>query len=51
ELYFLSCAVIDVDHFMERSYLAALGDALKIPQDVRDGIEQDIREKKQSITD
>ncbi|HFF1622154.1 TPA: tellurite resistance TerB family protein, partial [Yersinia enterocolitica] len=51
ELYFLSCAVIDVDHFMERSYLAALGDALKIPQDVRDGIEQDIREKKRSITD
>ncbi|MDH1086137.1 DUF533 domain-containing protein [Pantoea brenneri] len=42
ELYFLSCAVIDVDHFMERSYLSALGDALKIPQDVRDGIQQDI---------
>jgi uncharacterized membrane protein YebE (DUF533 family) len=42
ELYFLSCAAIDVDHFMERSYLSALGDALKIPQDVRDGIQQDI---------
>ncbi|CNF69962.1 putative inner membrane protein [Yersinia pseudotuberculosis] len=51
ELYFLSCAVIDVDHFMERSYLAALGDALKIPQDVRDGIEQDIQQQKQSIAD
>lgn len=51
ELYFLSCAVIDVDHFMERSYLAALGDALKIPQDVRDGIEQDIQQQKQGIAD
>lgn len=49
ELYFLSCAVIDIDHFMERSYLNALGDALKIPQDVRDGIEKDIREQKQAL--
>lgn len=32
ELYFLSCAAIDIDHFMERSYLNALGDALKIPR-------------------
>ncbi|STP19573.1 inner membrane protein [Escherichia coli] len=39
EIYFLSCAAIDIDHFMERSYLNALGDALKIPQDVREGIE------------
>ncbi|MEZ3498905.1 tellurite resistance TerB family protein [Pantoea sp. KPR_PJ] len=50
ELYFLSCAAIDVDHFMERSYLTALGDALKIPQDVRDGIENDLREKKAQLT-
>ncbi|HBM0951721.1 tellurite resistance TerB family protein [Enterobacter kobei] len=49
ELYFLSCAAIDIDHFMERSYLNALGDALKIPQDVREGIEQDIREQKQTL--
>ncbi|ENG2947336.1 tellurite resistance TerB family protein [Enterobacter cloacae] len=49
ELYFLSCAAIDIDHFMERSYLNALGDALKIPQDVRDGIERDIREQKQAL--
>jgi uncharacterized membrane protein YebE (DUF533 family) len=46
ELYFLSCAAIDVDHFMERSYLSALGDALKIPQDVRDGIQRDIQAEK-----
>ncbi|HEG1902881.1 TPA: tellurite resistance TerB family protein [Enterobacter cloacae] len=49
ELYFLSCAAIDIDHFIERSYLNALGDALKIPQDVRDGIEKDIREQKQAL--
>ena len=49
ELYFLSCAAIDIDHFMERSYLNALGDALKIPQDVREGIERDIREQKQAV--
>ena len=49
ELYFLSCAAIDIDHFMERGYLNALGDALKIPQDVREGIERDIREQKQAL--
>lgn len=40
-----SCAAIDIDHFMERSYLNALGDALKIPQEVRDGIEQDLQQQ------
>lgn len=49
ELYFLSCAAIDIDHFMERSYLNALGDALKIPQDVREGIEQDIQQQKLNL--
>ncbi|MRS16147.1 DUF533 domain-containing protein [Enterobacteriaceae bacterium RIT691] len=49
ELYFLSCAAIDVDHFMERSYLNALGDALKIPQEVRDGIEADLKTQKQAL--
>ncbi len=42
ELYVLSCAAVDIDHFMERSYLTALGDALNIPEDVRDGIQRDI---------
>ena len=46
---FLSCAAIDIDHFMERSYLNALGDALKIPTEVREGIEQDIRQQKQAL--
>lgn len=51
ELYFLSCTAIDIDHFMERSYLNALGDELKIPQDVREGIEDEIKQQKQSLTD
>lgn len=50
ELYFLSCAVIDIDHFMERSYLNELGDALKVPQDVREGIEQDLQQQKRALT-
>lgn len=50
EVYFLSNLVVDVDHFMERSYLQALGDALKIPQDVRESIERDIRSEKQKLT-
>ncbi|WP_455815937.1 tellurite resistance TerB family protein [Pseudomonas cerasi] len=49
EVYFLSNLIIDVDHFMERSYLQALGDALKIPQDVRQSIETDIRAEKQKL--
>ncbi len=37
QLYILSRSVIDVDHFMERAYLDALGKALGIPDDmVRD---------------
>ncbi len=49
ELYFLSCAAIDIDHFMERSYLKELGDVLKIPADVREDIEKDIRQEKQQL--
>ncbi|MEI7367429.1 tellurite resistance TerB family protein [Pectobacterium colocasium] len=42
EIYFLSCAVIDVDHFMEKSYLDALATELKIPQDVRQSITNEL---------
>lgn len=49
EVYFLSNLVIDVDHFMERSYLQALGDELKIPQDVRDNMAQDIKAEKEKL--
>ncbi len=40
ELYLVSRAVIDVDHFMEKSYLDALALALNIPPDVRREIEE-----------
>ncbi|AIA70595.1 conserved hypothetical protein [Pectobacterium atrosepticum SCRI1043] len=43
EVYFLSCAVIDVDHFMEKSYLDALATELKIPQDVRQSITNELK--------
>ncbi|QGN38676.1 tellurite resistance TerB family protein [Klebsiella oxytoca] len=49
EVYYLSCAVIDIDHFMERSYLNALGEALKLPSEVRAEIERDIQAQKQAI--
>ena len=48
EVYYLSCTVIDVDHFMERGYLDALAQALKIPADVKRGIESDVNEKNAS---
>lgn len=50
EIYYISCAVIDIDHFMERSYLNALGEALKLPQEVREDIERDIQAQKQAVT-
>lgn len=50
EVYYLSCMVIDVDHFMERGYLDALAQALKIPVDVKQGIESDVNEKKRELT-
>lgn len=34
---------------MERSYLNALGDALKLPVEVREGIEQDLQQQKQQL--
>ncbi|WP_428943261.1 tellurite resistance TerB family protein [Pantoea sp. FN060301] len=49
EVYFLSNLVIDLDHFMERSYLQALGDELKIPQDDRDSMARDIQEEKEKL--
>lgn len=50
EIYFLSCAAINADHFMERSYLNALGDALGIPEDVRTDVERDIAVSKRDIS-
>ncbi|AGB82867.1 TPA: tellurite resistance TerB family protein [Serratia rubidaea] len=49
EVYYLSCMVIDVDHFMERGYLDALARSLKIPDDVKQGIEGDVNQKKREL--
>ena len=49
EVYYLSCMVIDVDHFMERGYLDALAQSLKLPADVKQGIESDVNEKKREL--
>ena len=38
EIFTISCAVLNVDQFMERSYLDALARALTIPDDVRDDL-------------
>ena len=43
EVYAVSCAVVDIDHFMERSYLDALAAALKIPADVKSELEKQMR--------
>ena len=50
EIYYISCAAIDIDHFMERSYLNALGEALGLPPEVRADIEQDIQAQKQALS-
>ncbi|BBV75855.1 protein YebE [Raoultella planticola] len=50
EIYYISCAAIDIDHFMERSYLNALGEALGLPQAVRADIERDIQAQKQTLS-
>ena len=41
DIYRLSCVVIDIDHFMERSYLDALGEALGITPARRAELEVD----------
>ena len=43
EVYAVSCAVVDIDHFMERGYLDALAAALKIPADVQSELEKQMR--------
>ncbi len=49
DLYRLSCAVIDIDHFMERGYLDALADALHIAADRKAAIEQEAGEARKQL--
>lgn len=49
EIYALSCSVLDVDHFMERSYLDALAKALHIPDDVKSDLEKQVHGQQGSV--
>lgn len=50
QIYLLSRSVIDLDHFMERSYLDALAKALGIPDEARQAIEADIKQSQNQST-
>lgn len=43
QLFTLSCAVLDIDQFMEKNYLDALGIALNIPPEVRTEIQSKLK--------
>lgn len=47
DLYRLSCAVVDVDNFMERSYLNGLAQALGLSAEERDRLEKEARDAAQ----
>ena len=49
DIYRLSCVVIDIDHFMERSYLDALGTALGIEAGRRAELEADASEGRRQL--
>lgn len=49
DIYRLSCVVIDIDHFMERSYLDALGDALCIAPARRAELEADAAQGRRQL--
>ena len=49
DLYRLSCFIVDVDHFMERSYLDALASALNIPAERKPVLEQEAVQAKQKL--
>lgn len=49
DVYRLSCVVIDIDHFMERSYLDALGTALNIAPARRAELEADAAQGRRQL--
>lgn len=46
DLYRLSCMIVDVDHFMERSYMDGLAAALHIPVELKNQLEQEVAQAK-----
>lgn len=49
DLYRLSCLIVDIDNFMERSYMDALGQALRLPEQTRQALEQEAHTAKQQL--
>lgn len=49
DLYRLSCFIVDIDHFMEKSYLEALAAALHIPAERRTVLEQEAVQAKRKL--
>lgn len=49
DLYRLSCLIIDIDHFMERSYLDGLAQSLNIGTERRTALEQEASAAKQQL--
>ncbi|HIU17447.1 MAG TPA: DUF533 domain-containing protein [Candidatus Avidesulfovibrio excrementigallinarum] len=49
DLYRLSCAVIDIDHFMERGYLDALARALQISDGRKAALEAEAHQARQQL--
>lgn len=49
DLYRLSCMIVDVDHFMERSYLDGLAAALSISPEQKFQLEQEVLKAKATV--
>ena len=49
DLYRLSCLIVDIDHFMERSYLDGLAQALHILPQRKDALELESAQAKQQL--
>ncbi len=49
DLYRLSCLIVDIDHFMERSYLDGLAHALSIPATRKAQLEDEASQAKQQL--
>ncbi len=49
DLYRLSCLIMDVDHFMERSYLDGLAQSLRISADRKNLLEQEAAQARQQL--
>ncbi|HJD98018.1 tellurite resistance TerB family protein [Mailhella massiliensis] len=49
DVYRLSCLIVDIDHFMERSYLDALALALRISPERKAALESEVLEAKQKL--